>query len=170
MRRAILPHIAAGIKMISGNSWLAASVMFASIAILTNGKLARSQSIDLQEKCASQAQIAYQESERKDQGQSKKLGAFSTGSSDYHSHYNTKLQKCFILTNKTQALGDQMSISVTLTDAYERRLYAVYILINQESETHWEMLICELIPSWVDKRICTSREEFDAFVAGYMEE
>jgi hypothetical protein len=158
--------------MISGNSRLAASVIFASIAILTSGTLARSQSIDLQGKCASQARIAYQESEREDREQSTKLGALFMGSSAYQSHYDTKLQKCLMLIDQTQALGDQMWTGATLTDAYERRVYAVYIWISQENKKYSEVppIVCELIPFLADKRNCTNREEFDAFVAGYMKE
>ena len=65
-----------------------------------------------------------------------------------------------------------MSAGATLTDAYERRVYAIYIWIGQENKKHSEVppIVCELIPSIADKRNCTSREEFDAFVAGYMEE
>lgn len=158
--------------MTFGNSRLVAGLIVSSIAILTSGTLARSQSIDLQQKCASQARIAYQESELENREQSTKLGALSTSSSAYHSHYNTRLQKCLMLIDQNQALGDQMSTGATLTDAYDRRLYAIYIWIGQESKKHSEMtpIVCELIPSFPDKRNCTSREEFDAFVAGYMDE
>jgi len=157
--------------MISGNSRSAASVIFASIGILTSATLARSQSIDLQEKCASQAQIAYQESRREGREQSTRLGVLFTGSSAYRSHYNVKLQKCLMLIDQTQDLGDQMSTGATLTDANERHVYAVYIWIGQENKKHREVppIVCELIPSLADKRNCTSREEFDAFVAAYME-
>jgi hypothetical protein len=158
--------------MISGNWRLAASAIVASLAIVTSGTLARSQSIDLQEKCASQARMAYQESEREDRGQSRMLGALATGSSAYQSHYNAKLQKCLMLIDQTQAVGDQASTGATLTDANERRVYAVYIWLGSENEKHSELppIVCELIPSFGDRRICTSREEFDAFVAPYMRE
>lgn len=77
-----------------------------------------------------------------------------------------------MLIDQTQALGDQLWTGATLTDAYERRVYAVYIWINQENRKHSEVppIVCELIRSLADKRNCTSREEFDAFVAEYMRE
>jgi hypothetical protein len=158
--------------MISGNSRSAKSVIVSLLAIVTSGTLARSQSIDLQEKCALQARMAYQESEREDRGQLKMLGALPTGSSAYQSHYNAKLQKCLMLIDQTQAVGDQVSTGATLTDANERRVYAVYIWLGLENEKLSELppIVCELIPSIAEKRICTSREEFDAFVAPYMRE
>jgi hypothetical protein len=168
----MLPDIAAGTDMISGLSRVAASVIFASIAISTNGTAARSQSIDLQEKCAAQAKIAYQQSKLDEQERSTKLGALATGSSGYQSHYNTKLQKCLMLVNQSQVLEGQMSTGATLTDAYDRRVYAVYIWIGQDDNEHQETppIVCELIPSLADRRDCASREEFDAFAAEYMKE
>jgi len=156
--------------MVPGNSWLVASAIFASIGIFTSGTL--SQSIDVQEKCASQAQISYQASEREGREQSTRLGAIFTGSSAYRSHYNTKLQRCLMLIDQTQTLGDQISTGATLTDANERHVYAIYIGISQENKNRSEVvpIVCELIPSWADKRNCTSRNEFDAFVASYMDE
>jgi hypothetical protein len=156
--------------MMPGNSRLAAGVIFASMGVLTSGTL--SQSIDVQEKCASQAQISYRESERESREHSKRLGAFFPGSSAYRSHYNTKLQRCLMLVDQAQTLGDQTSAGATLMDANERRAYAIYIWIGQENENQSEAppIVCELIPSWADRRNCTSRNEFDAFVAAYMHE
>jgi hypothetical protein len=59
-----------------------------------------------------------------------------------------------------------------ITDAYERRIYANYQWISRPNKKYWEVppSTCELIPSLKDKRHCNSREEFDAFVADYMEE
>lgn len=116
--------------------------------------------------------MAYQESEREDRGQSKMLGALPTGSSAYQSHYNAKLQKCLILIEQTQSVGDQASIGATLTDANDRRVYAVYIWLGSDTEKHSELspIVCELIPSFGDRRICASRQEFDAFVAPFMRE
>lgn len=65
-----------------------------------------------------------------------------------------------------------MSTGATLTDANEGRVYAIYIWIGQDNKNHSETppIACELIPSWADRRNCTSRNEFDAFVATYMDE
>ena len=172
LRHATLPHIAADIKMVLGNLRLVASVIFASIGILTSGTLSRSQSIDVQEKCASQAQMSYQESEREGREHSTRLGAFFTGSSKYRSHYNTRLQKCLMLIDQTQTLGNRVSAGATLTDADARHVYAIYIWISRENKNHSEVppIVCELIPPESDRRNCTSRNEFDAFVAVYMDE
>jgi len=69
-------------------------------------------------------------------------------------------------------MGNQSQTSVYLSDAYERRIYAEYLWFSHETKQYWEVppSTCELIPSLREKKHCNSREEFDAFVAGYMEE
>jgi hypothetical protein len=59
-------------------------------------------------------------------------------------------------------------------DAYENREYASYFWIPDPRgvKKYWEMPpnSCELTPSIREKRFCTSEEEYDEFVAGYMEQ
>jgi hypothetical protein len=90
---------------------------------------------------------------------------------DYSSHYNTKHQKCLMLIEATHQLGPTTSTTVLLTDAYERRTYAVYVWMSRTDKKYWEVppTSCELIPSSREKRNCATHEEFDDFVAGYME-
>jgi hypothetical protein len=68
--------------------------------------------------------------------------------------------------------ANEQNVTVYLTDAYERRIYANYQWISRPNKKYWEVppSTCELIPSLKEKRHCNSREEFDAFVADYMEE
>jgi hypothetical protein len=130
-----------------------------------------SQSLDLQALCAAQARKAFQEAEREfNNDPAGKLQ--TTVSSDYQSHYNTKLKKCLVLVEATRMLGSQSSTSVYLTDAFERRMYASYLWISRGNKKYWEVppSTCELTPSLRQKKNCTTREEFDAFVADYMEE
>jgi hypothetical protein len=44
--------------------------------------------------------------------------------------------------------------------------------ISRENKKYWDVppSECELIPTLREKRTCATREEFDAFVAEYMEE
>jgi hypothetical protein len=57
-------------------------------------------------------------------------------------------------------------------DANERRQYATYLWISRQDKKYWEVppTTCELTPSLREKKFCTSREEFDAFIASYMED
>ena len=143
------------------------------IAVITNGALARSQTLDLQAMCATQARKAFQEWE-KDQNEPKYKSSFPLVSADYQSHYNTKIKKCLVLieANHSATKNEQISTSVLLTDAFERRVYANYLWISRPNKMYWEVppMTCELLPSLRDQKQCKTREEFDAFVADYMEE
>jgi len=130
------------------------------------------QSLDLQATCAAQAKKAFLEWD----AESKKSELFNMEplelSNDYQSHYNTKLKKCLILIESSSWLAKTQTITVYLSDAYERRIYASYIWNSHPTKKYWEVppSTCELVPSLRNKKTCTSREEFDAFVADYMEE
>ena len=128
---------------------------------------ARSQTLDDQERCASQARNTFQQWE-KDIKTGPFGGAASIISSDYESHYNTKLKKCLMLMETQTSTGN----SATLMDAYERRTYAFYLWVMREGKKYWEVppTSCELTPTHSEKKYCADRDEFDAFVASYMEE
>jgi hypothetical protein len=131
---------------------------------------AHGQTLDQQERCAQQARRAFQEIKAETQIANKKFGTTEI-SSDYQSHYNTKIGKCLMLVDTTDMVGDETSMSAYLMDANERRQYAFYLWISRKGKKYWEVppTSCELTPSLREKKLCTSREEFDEFVAGYME-
>jgi hypothetical protein len=43
---------------------------------------------------------------------------------------------------------------------------------SHPTKKYWDQppIACELVPNYKDKKNCSTREEFDAFVASYMEE
>ena len=69
-------------------------------------------------------------------------------------------------------MGGLTSTSVNLWDALERRNYANWLWQVHPTKKYWEVppISCELARNYRDKKNCTTREEFDAFVAEYMEE
>jgi hypothetical protein len=141
--------------------------------LLASALPARSQTLDDQERCAAQARKAFQEWES-DNKKGPVANLFQTLSSDYESHYNTKIKKCLMLIESTSTMASgngNITTSAMLVDAYERHLYASYIWITSPPKKYWEVppTECELIPASQKKKICTSRDEFDAFVAGYLE-
>ena len=138
----------------------ASVVLFASLTFTFSIVSAYAQSLEDQARCAAQAQKAFNEFEREWKNDPANK-AFKTLSTDYQSHYNTKLKKCLMLITM---MGNQSQTSVYLSDAYERRIYAEYLSGEVPPIT------CRLIPSLRQKKYCNSREEFDAFVAEYMEE
>src|SRR5215813_12365702 len=99
---------------------------------------ANAQPLDLQATCAAQARKAFNEFER--EWKNDPAGkAFKTLSTDYQSHYNTKLKKCLMLITM---MGNQSQTSVYLSDAYERRIYAEYLWFSHEASPP---ATCELI-------------------------
>jgi hypothetical protein len=145
--------------------------VLAFIAVILCGTLARSQPLELQAVCAAQSQKAFQEWEN----ESKNGPAASVSkpfSSDYQSHYNTKLKKCLVLIEAVEDVNGQIAHSANLFDAFERRQYASFLWMTRENRKYWEVppIVCALLASFRQQKNCTTREEFDSFVAEYMEE
>jgi hypothetical protein len=139
------------------------------------GTIARAQSLGVQEQCASQARKAFQDLEDENRAEYKQSTLTQRGASGYQSHYNTKLDRCLMLVHRrsfiplSASLSDQQRHSV-LVDANERRTYAIYIETQLAAEPKPKLDVCELVPGMRLKTVCKTRDEFDAFVAGYMEE
>jgi len=153
-----------------------ATAVLGLIVVIASATLVRSQrlelTLELQAMCATQARNVFQEMEdqRKKDPYSKN---FKRLSSDYQSHYNTKINKCLMLIEATETLGDdiiQRSTSAYLIDAYERWQYASYLWISRKNKIDEGVppMTCELAAPYQQKKNCTTREEFDAFVAEYM--
>jgi len=146
-----------------------ARIVLAIIGAILLSTVGRSQTLDLQAMCAEQAQKTFQELEREFKNDpASKL--FRTVSSHYQRHYNTKLKKCLVLIEAIRMLDNQQSIVVDLIDAFERRPYASYQGILREGKEEGAPMTCKLTASYRQKKKCTTREEFDALVAEYMEE
>ena len=144
-----------------------------AIAILADlASSAQAQSLDLQAKCSAEARKAFQEYSTEDKLDSAKLGISPPLSLDYQSHYNTKVNRCLILTEKTSFQGGLTNTAINLWDALERRNYASWLWQSHPTKKYWEVppITCELAPNYKDKKNCSTREEFDVFVASYMEE
>jgi hypothetical protein len=100
------------------------------------------------------------------------LEGLAGNSADYQSHYDTKIGKCLMLVETSDLVNGETSNTAYLIDANERRPYATYVWMSRKGKKYWEVppLACELAPSLRDKKDCKTREEFDAFVAKYLEE
>jgi hypothetical protein len=137
---------------------------------MTSGLMAQPQTPSLQEQsiCAKQAKIAFEEWN----ASRNKVPDLKPFNGDYQSHYNSKLNKCLILIEGIDEMNGQILTSATLMDAFERRVFAHYLWETKEGKKYWEVppTACELIPTSQEKTDCSSKEEFDAFVAKYMEQ
>jgi len=128
--------------------------------------------LDPQERCATQAKRAFEELHA-----NARVG--QTPLDKYKSHYYTKTGKCLMLIESryvdSVATGRvDLHVSASLIDANERRQYAAYEEIrhlNSPAPGGTEPLPrCELTPSLDEEKKCATREEFDAFVNGYLKE
>ena len=129
-----------------------------ALIIAASGTMALGQSLQ-EATCAQQAKAAFQYY---------KEGA-PPRSSDYQSHYNKELNKCFILINQKSELNGQPVMATELYDAVGRRWLASYTQLTKERKEY--VLNCELKPTLQEKEtICKSKQEFDAFVSKYMEQ
>jgi hypothetical protein len=115
-----------------------------------------------QEVYAKHAKVAFQEYSADEQ-----KSGIKPFTSDYQSHYNTKLDKCLIRIEETIPSDGEFITNVLLFEVFERRLYASYF-----SKSGSKVLTyCDLIPTFHDeKTFCSSRGEFDSFVSKYMEQ
>ena len=88
--------------------------------------------------------------------------------SRYESHYNPNRKACFVLILDSDLSSNNPSenyLELTLFDAVERRQYA-YLFKWDEPK---QLPICTLMPGDSAPKACDSHEEFNAFVADYME-
>lgn len=118
----------------------------------------RRDNVEFTENCASQAtklfaRLGYSES-----------GPTGSTFAHYQSHFNPRLNKCFMLLEVTTRGGGTMFYDNVLLDAYEQREYAEY----QGDPFKSLPMGCQLMPLSGDERHCASRHEYDAFVAEYM--
>jgi hypothetical protein len=112
-----------------------------------------------QAQCAAQAKAAYAETQAE---WKRSLGDLELVTSDYESHYNTKLQKCLTLLSMTTFARNTRSLGETalLFDPYERRTYASYSSIDRKVAPL--PMVCTLTPTHTETTYCKSREEFDS--------
>ncbi len=110
----------------------------------------RRENLELQEKCALQAERMF-----------RRLGYEGS----YESHYNAERNKCFMTVDVAGTLRP-LRITKFLYDAYEQREYAAFQLTGNLRNPPE---VCQL-KSPKEKQIsCNSPQEYEAFVRRYME-
>jgi len=118
-------------------------------------------SLDLQEKCAKQAREEFKTYWEQHEGAS------------FTNHYNTKLNKCFILTAYIDPMTASGSIWThkMLFDAFEGKDYAEYDWKSDKVKKYWEVppFVCKVMLPSGEETMCHSSDEFDALMKQYME-
>jgi hypothetical protein len=135
------------------------AVLVCAFFILAAVTVAHAQSLQEQTICASQAGKAY----RADYVAP--VPGMKLETSNFQSHYNTKLNKCLMLTNQIIEYSGQTTMTAQLSDVIERHVFADYSL-NMKNN----IMVCQLTPTLDKTMNCSSRDEFNSFVAKYMEQ
>jgi hypothetical protein len=117
--------------------------------------------LDLQEKCALQAEKVF------------RAMGYKLEADSLQSHYHPAKGRCFMLMStfpKSNPDGSVITFKYLL-DAYEQKSFAEYGWRARNDKPYSEVrpFMCKLIRSVGNEVACTSTEEFEQFVATYME-
>jgi hypothetical protein len=76
-----------------------------------------------------------------------------------------------IESDDAQTTPGRQFINKILLDAFEQRTLAIYTWMSSDTKKYWEVkpVICKLSPANQPEQPCTSEEDFNAFVATYMD-
>jgi hypothetical protein len=119
--------------------------------------------LDQQAKCADQARRAFA-----DLGYGRKVMA------GYQSHYDTRLNKCFIEVSNTDTQVSPGTIWTfrSVQDAFEGKQYGTYAWHTEKDKKYWEVapFECEVLLPSGEQQFCTSDREFTMLIGIYMED
>jgi hypothetical protein len=149
--------------------------LFVLIALAACANPAHSQSLDVQERCAAEADNTFRQLESEHGAKYDFATLIPRAVGNFQSHYNTRLNRCLLLVSRVTVIPPAANLSNQLrqsflVDANERRYYASYVETQLASETEPKIDRCELRPTILYKTVCKTRSEFDAFVAAYLEQ
>ncbi len=152
-----------------------AAAFFVMIAFAICASPAHSQPLDLQERCAADAGNTFRQLQDENDAKYNPSTLIQKSVDNFQSHYNTRLNRCLLLINRVSVLPLSTNLSnqqrqSVLVDANERRYYATYIETQLAEETKPKIDRCELRSTMRSRTACSTRGEFDAFVAAYLEE
>jgi hypothetical protein len=122
-----------------------------------------------------QLRPAFQELENENREKYNPSTLVQNIASKYQNHYNTKLDRCLLLIRRVLVLPLATNLSdqqrqMILIDANEKRPYATFVETQLATEMRPRIDKCELAPDIRLKMACSARNDFDAFVARYLEQ
>lgn len=120
----------------------------------------KSATLDLQAKCAEQAKKAF---ERTGLGEKDLAG--------YQNHYSNKFNRCFVEIESTAPLGANFVTTKTLLDAFEEKVYGLYMWKSDNVKKYWEVspMACHVISVAGEKVLCHSDDEFEQLAKAYLD-
>lgn len=120
---------------------------------------------NIQGKCSTQAKKVFDE-----------LGWVENGphgdNAQYQSHYNPKLERCFVAITSHRFDKSNWSETRSLFDAFEMRQYADYFWGSQDGKADTEVrpFICRFISSVKEEdRHCSSSDEYNTYISQFIE-
>jgi hypothetical protein len=137
----------------------------ASPSFAADQKLDRKQIYELRKDCGKTCAQRFKEEFGKE-------GLYSSGKEEhgarsYASHYNAKLNKCFILITDRHFGGTTPGLIMMLWDINENMQYGEMVVLDGETPNPSDRkgFFCNVL-----KKRCYSEQEWDALVKPYMEE
>jgi hypothetical protein len=124
----------------------------------------KQEGLALQEKCAAQAEKVFL-------AFGYKFASKNLDADILQSHFNSRLNKCFMTVDANSYQKGQQFSNRVLLDAYEQREYAEYTWMSDKVKKYWEVkpFACKEIPLMGDEQFCNSDDEYKAIVRRYME-
>jgi hypothetical protein len=115
-------------------------------------------SLELQEKCAKQAQIYLSQFETRDVVETR-------------NHFNVGLNKCFVETRAVKFEFGNHSETRVVNDAFEGKEYGLYMFVGEPKKPDYavEPADCKVTAISGEEIVCHSSDEFDALVKKFME-
>jgi len=93
---------------------------------------------------------------------------------NFDNHYSAKVNKCFVrLTSMASQVKPRVpTINRLVFDAFEGKVYASYMWMNDGGKKFWEVppFDCTVTSLSGEKRLCKSAEEFDELIKQFMEQ
>jgi hypothetical protein len=83
-------------------------------------------------------------------------------------HYNAAMDKCFMLITRTWVAAGYAQIDRTLTDAYDRQMYADSTFRIGGTPVETERVTCDVSLPSGEKKYCRSEDEFQELISVYM--
>lgn len=130
-------------------------ILLPSIQENSRSSAAQKYNLDSQEKCTKQAEKNFKDQDAETEGKI---------SNSYVSHYNQKLNKCFILIHRTFLTNSTYFIDEILSDAYGGEGYAEYDSSFSGGDSADLRSSCRLLD-----KTCKTEKEFNDFINIYME-
>ena len=123
--------------------------------------VAKAANLDMQGKCASQARIEF-----RNEGFERERN----GTASFLNHYNSKLNKCFMLvTDNTFYKNGTIVIMNLLTDAFEVKGFGECVSVRGPNRMP-APTTCWVLGETGEKKQCSSETDFDSLVKPYMEQ